>query len=463
MEKRSHIWGVEACGELCRTRLTMTGIRLFTLMLVLSPVLAAAAPLAERRVLENGVTLLVASRRALPIVTVNVTVGAGSLWEPEGRAGLANLTASLLTRGTATRTAAQIDEAVDFIGASLSSGADRDSSEVDLTVLKKELPRGLELLADVLLHPAFPEGEIARKVQELKAALRKRQEDPGEVAREAFNELVFGSHPYGQSLEGTDASLSAMRRDEIVRFYRDHYTPERTLVTVVGDVGLQEITEQLRALLKGWPKGEGRVEEVAAPKSPQEQVVVKKIERRVTQANIILGHQGIKRDNPDFYALTVMNYILGGGGFSSRLMERIREEKGWAYDVNSSFSPGLERGSFQVVLQTKNETAGSAVEEVLRELRRILDQGVTDEELADAKAYLTGSFPLRLDTNSKLAGLISAVEYYKLGLDYADRYPALIGAVTKEDILRVARAYLRPDRYVLVVVADQAKAAMPQN
>ena len=438
-------------------------ITYLSVLLVLLPAFVAAAPLAERHALESGLTLLVASRRALPIVTVKVTVQAGSLWEPEGRAGLAYLTASLLTRGTTSRTAAQIDEAVDFIGASLSSGADRDSSELDLTVLKKDLPIGLELLADVLLHPAFQEGEIARKVREIKAALRKRQEDPGEVALEAFNELVFGRHPYGRPLEGTDASLSAITQNDIVSFYRDYYTPERTIITVVGDVDAKEITAQLHALLKPWPKGTVTVERAREPNPLQDKALVKKIDRSVTQANIILGHQGIRRDNPDFYAVTVMNYILGGGGFSSRLVERIREQKGWAYDVHSYFYPGLERGAFQVGLQTKNENAGPAVGEVLRELRRIRDQGVTDQELADAKAYLTGSFPLRLDTNSKLAGLISTVEYYRLGLDYADRYRTLIEAITKEEILRVARAYLTPDRYVLVVVADQTKAALPQE
>ena len=431
-------------------------------LLLLQPVLVAAAPLAERQVLENGLTLLVRSSRALPIVTIKVMVQAGSLWEQEGRAGLANLTALLLTRGTATRTAAQIDESVDFIGASLSSSADRDLSELDLTVLRKDLPKGLELLVDVLLHPAFEQGEIARKVQELGAALRKRQEDPGEVAHEVFNELVFGGHPYGRPLEGRETTIAAITRDEIVGFYRDHYTPERAFITVVGDVDRSEITGQIRALLGSWLKGKATVKRAMEPAPLQEKIVVKKVDRSVTQANIVLGHQGIRRDNPDFYALTVMNYILGGGGFSSRLMERIREQKGWAYDVSSQFSPGLERGSFQVVLQTKNETAGSAVQEVVRELQRIREQGVTDQELADAKAYLTGSFPLRLDTNAKLAGLISSVEYYKLGLDYADRYRTLIDNVSKEDILRVARTYLRPDGYVLVVVADQAKAALSE-
>ncbi|MDE2180117.1 MAG: insulinase family protein [candidate division NC10 bacterium] len=432
------------------------------LLLLLLPVIVAAAPLAERQVLENGLALLVRSSRALPIVTIKVTVQAGSLWEPEERAGLADLTALLLTRGTTTRTAAQIDESVDFIGASLSSSAGRDLSEVDLTLLKKDLPKGLELLADILRHPVFEQGEIARKTQELKAALRKRQEDPGEVAEEVFNKLVFGSHPYGRPLEGSDASLGAITRHEVVGFYRDHYTPERTFVTVVGDVDRSEIIRQIRALLGSWPKGKGTVKRATEPTPLQEKIVVKKVDRSVTQANIILGHQGIRRDNPDFYALTVMNYILGGGGFSSRLVERIREQNGWAYDVSSQFSPGLEPGSFQVVLQTKNETAGQAVQEVVRELRRIREQGVTDQELADAKAYLTGSFPLRLDTNAKLAGLISVVEYYKLGLGYADRYRTLIETVSKEDILRVARTYLRPEGYVLVVVADQAKAAFSE-
>jgi zinc protease len=432
------------------------------LLLLLLPVLVSAAPLAERQVLENGLTLLVRSSQALPIVTIKVTVQAGSLWEQEARAGLANLTALLLTRGTTTRTAAQIDEAVDFIGASLSSSADRDMSELHLTLLKKDLSKGLELLADALLRPTFEQGEIARKVQELRAALRKRQEDPGEVAQEAFDKLVFGDHAYGRPLEGSETTLAAITRDEIVRFYRDHYTPERTFITVVGDVDRREITDRIRALLGSWPKGKGTVTRATEPKPLQGQIVVKKVDRSVTQANIVLGHQGIRRDNPDFYALTVMNYILGGGGFSSRLVERIREQKGWAYDVSSQFSPGLERGSFQVALQTKNETAGPAVQEVVRELKRIREQGVTDQELADAKAHLTGSFPLRLDTNAKLAGLISAVEYYKLGLDYADRYRTLIEGVGKEDILRVARTYLKPEGYVLVVVADQAKAALPE-
>jgi zinc protease len=437
------------------------GIVVIVLLALLSPSRATAAPLAERHVLDNGLTVLVASRRALPIVTVNATVRGGSLWEPAERPGLAHLTASLLTRGTATRTAAEIDETVDFIGASLSAQAGRDFSELEVTVVKAHLAAGLEVLVEALRRPAFPQDEVVRKVQQIRAALRKRQENPGEVAREAFNALVFGDHPYGRSLEGTEASLSAVGREEIVRFYRERYTPDRAIITVVGDVEPEEIMRQVRSLLGDWAGGAPGADRAAEPAPPAESAVTRKIERGVSQATIVLGHQGVSRDDPDYYALTVMNYVLGGGGFSSRLVERIREAEGWAYDVSSSFSPGLSRGSFQVVLQTKNETVWAAVDAVVRELRRMVERGVTDQELADAKAYLTGSFPLRLDTNRKLAELISAVEFYGLGLDYADRYPALIDAVTTEDVLRVARAHIRLDRYVLVVVADHAKAAQP--
>ena len=185
-----------------------------------------------------------------------------------------------------------------------------------------------------------------------------------------------------------------------------------------------------------------------------------KIQKTLTQANIILGHLGIKRDNPDYYAVSVMNYILGGGGFASRLMDNIRDNKGLAYDVHSTFSANKYSGSFQAGLQTKNESANTAIEETLKEMERIRTEQVTDKELSDAKSYLTGSFPLRIDSNRKIAGFLTSVEFYGLGLDYVDNYRKFIEAVTKDDILRVARKYLNTKNYVLVVVGDLEKAAL---
>jgi zinc protease len=187
---------------------------------------------------------------------------------------------------------------------------------------------------------------------------------------------------------------------------------------------------------------------------------VKKIDKHITQANIAMGNVGISRENPDFYACTIMNYILGGGGFTSRLMDNIRDNKGLAYDVHSGFTPQKEPGAFTVTIQTKNESANEVIAETIKEIRRIQSELVTEKELSDAKAYLTGSFPLRMDTSAKIAGMLTSIEMYNLGLDYPQRYPSLINAVSREDVRRVAKKYLYPDRMVVVVVADLEKAKL---
>jgi zinc protease len=181
------------------------------------------------------------------------------------------------------------------------------------------------------------------------------------------------------------------------------------------------------------------------------------VNKDLTQANIVLGHNGVPRGNPDFYAIQVMNYILGGGGFSSRAMDSIRNERGLAYSVYSYFGAEKSHGSFQFVMQTKNETAVEAIRIAKEEMGRMREQPVTDQELNDAKDYLIGSFPLRFDTNRKVAGFLAQVEYYELGLDYPERYPDLIGKVTRDQVLRVAKQYLRPDELVTVIVANQQK------
>ena len=185
-----------------------------------------------------------------------------------------------------------------------------------------------------------------------------------------------------------------------------------------------------------------------------------RIEKDLTQANIIFGNIGISRDNPDYYAVSVMNYILGGGGFSSRMMQSIRDKMGLAYDVHSFFAAYRETGFFQAGLQTKNETANTAVDEMIKEIEKMKTEAVSDEELSEAKAYLTGSFPRRLDTNRKIADFLASIEFYNLGLEYDKKYPDYINSVTKQDVLRVAKKYLTPEDGVLVVVADQKKAQL---
>jgi zinc protease len=421
--------------------------------------LAEAAPLGRRVEMENGLTVLVAERPTLPMVTLQILVKSGSMPEPKDKAGLAHLTAALLPLGTVNRTAPEISEAIEFVGGNLNADASWDSSSLSLTVLKKDLDMGMALLAEVLLQPAFREAEIARKVRELKGRIRQKQEDPGIVSRETFAATLFGDSPYGRPVEGTEESLDRITRKDLVDFHRRYYVPNNSIMIAAGDVTLEELRGYVKKYLKAW--GRGSLSPVKAPSGvPSRGPQTVKIDRGVTQANIVWGHIGIERKNPDYYALSVMNQILGGSGLTSRLMQSIREKRGWAYDVHSSLSARRFPGPFLVALQTKNETASPAIEEVLKQIREIQNTGVTAEELEEAKGFLIGSFPLRYDTNQDVVGLLGGMEFFGLGMNYPERYPAIIKAVTREDILRVARKYLHPDRGILVVVADPDKAKL---
>jgi zinc protease len=424
------------------------------------PAMAEAAPLGRRVEMENGLILLVAERPKLPMVTVQILVKAGSYRESKDRAGLANLTATLLPLGTVSRTALEISGAIEFVGGILRTTASRNRTTLYLTVLKKDIDVGLELLTDILLHPAFRGAELARKVRELKGHIRQKQEEPGTVAHEAFAAALFGDRPYGRPVEGTEESLDRITQKDLVDFHRRYYVPNNSIVAVAGDVTLDEFRGYMDKYLRGWTPAAVPVVNAETPIPPARRQVIK-INRGVTQANIVWGHLGIDRKNPDYYALSVMNFILGGGGLTSRLMRAIREERGWAYDVHSYFNAHLFPGPFVVGLQTQNETAGPAMDEVWRQIRSIREGGVTPEELDEAKGYLTGSFPLRIDTNQDLASFLAGIEFYGLGMDYSERYPKIIRALTREDVLRVARKYLHPGRGILVVVADLEKANLP--
>jgi len=431
-----------------------TGLLAVVLCLRATP--AGAAALGQREVLPNGMVLLVAEQRAVPIVTISMLIQAGSVQDPPGKPGVANLVAQLLTQGTKNRTAPQISEAIEFIGASLSIDAGQETTTLSLSVLSKDLDMGLDLMGDVLLNPVFDQADFQRKINETVAGIKRDQEDPGTVSWQAFLAEVYGSHPFGRPVEGTEQSVPTITRNDVVQFHAAYYRPNKTILAVVGDISMTDLKARLQARLGGWQPG-GPTGTLPPAPPPLPQRVVKSIQRQVTQANINLGNLGITRESPDYYPVQVMNYILGGG-FSSYLISTIREEKGWAYDVGSYFGMGKIAGEFSVSMQTKNEVAQDAINAALAQIRRIREQPVSDQDLKDAKAYLTGSFLLRLDTSKKIAGMLATIEYYGLGLDYADRYAARINAVTAADVQRVAQNYLDPEKYALAVVADLTKA-----
>jgi len=422
-----------------------------------APRAALAAALGQREVLPNGMVLLVAEQRAVPIVTLSMVLQAGAILDPPDKPGVANLAAQMMTQGTKTRTAPQISEAIEFVGGSLSVEAGQELATISLSVLSKDLDVGLELMADILLNPVFNQADIQRKIQEVVAGIKRDQEDPGTLSSQAFLALVYGNHPFGRPVEGTEQSVPTITRDDLVAFHAAYFRPNKALLSVVGDISVADLKSRLQARLGAWQAGGPAFTPPPPPSLSQR--VVKTIQRQVTQSSINLGHLGITRENPDYYAVQMMNYLLGGG-FNSYLISTIREEKGWAYDVGSYFSAAKFAGDFSVSMQTKNAVAQEAIDTALAQIRRIREQPVSDQDLKDAKAYMTGSFPLRLDTSKKIAGMLATIEYYGLGLDYVDQYAARINAVTVADVQRVAQKYLHPDKYVLAVVGDLTQATI---
>jgi len=409
----------------------------------------------KREVLENGLTLLTVERHNLPMVIVNVGIKAGSVLEPPDKAGLSNLTAVLLKSGTRNRTAEQIDEEIEFVGGELGASGGYDYITVNLTILRKDIALGLDLLSDIILNPVFPDKEIEKKIRLIKGDLRASEDDPGFVASKTFMKEVFGDHPYGRLVMGSEESLDRIKRADIVDFHRSYYAPNNAIMSVVGDITPDEAKRLIKRYFAGWSYRDIAIPHIPTPsiKKGAGRTII--IDKDLKQANIILGHIGVSRSNPDYYAISVMNYILGGGGFASRLMQKIREEKGLVYDIYSTFSARRYGGEFEISLQTKNESADSAIAEIIEEVKRIREEPVSDRELEDAKSFLTGAFPLRIETGRRIANFLVAVEYYGLGIDYIDRYPDYINSITKEDVLRVAKKYLRPDRMILVIVADK--------
>jgi zinc protease len=405
----------------------------------------------------NGMTVLVLEQHFLPIVEIHALIKAGSAQDPVEKAGLANLVASLLDEGTTARSSKQLAEQIDFVGGSLGAQAGEDYTTASARTLKKDIDLGFTLLADILQHPAFPKQEFERVRAQILGEISSDNDDPGQVAMKAFNQLVFQNHPYRWPVNGTEETLNRITLADVQSFYAKEYVPNQVILTIVGDVTVEQATALVQTHFGPWKKGAVQPRTVKKPTAIDKKAV-QLIEKDLTQSTIVIGHPGISRTNPDFYAVTVMNHVLGAGGFSSRLMDSIRDKQGLAYGIMSHYDARAMPGSFWINLQTRTETTNQAITGVLAEMKSIREAPVSDQELADAKAFLMGSFPLRMDSTAKLAQVLAQVEFFGLGFDYFSQYPKWIERVTKDDVLRVAKQHLDPQHYALVVVGNITKA-----
>ena len=404
----------------------------------------------EHWVSPSGARVYFVESRVLPMLDIQVDFAAGSMFDPEGKAGLAALTRSGLDLGAGKRDETAIAEQLADIGANLGGGADTDRASVALRTLsaRDKREQGLDILRSVLHSPRFEADIFEREKARTIAGLKEAMTRPESIAGKAFWSAMYPAHPYGQ--QATPESVASLTRDDLASFHARYYNAANASITLVGDISRRDAEKIAEGIAAGLPKG-AAASLPTVPESPAGSVV--KLAHPASQAHVYIGLPAVERGNPDYFPLLVGNYTLGGGGFVSRLMKEVRDKRGFAYSVYSYFAPMRQAGPFQIGLQTKRSQAGEAIKVARDVLDGFLKDGPSDEELAAAKANLTGSFPLRLDSNKKLLDNVAAIGFFGLPLDYLDQYQARVDAVTAEQIRAAFTRYVRPADLITVTVA----------
>ncbi|MDD2885660.1 MAG: pitrilysin family protein [Dechloromonas sp.] len=417
--------------------------------LLFSP-LALAGVTIEHWTTAHGARVYFAASQALPIVDIQVDFAAGSMFDPADKAGLAALTRATLDLGAGPRDENGIAEQLADLGARLGGGADHDRASLSLRSLSSPEIRepALSILRDILRSPRFAPEIVAREQARSATSLKDALTRPDTIASRAFWASLYPQHPYGR--QPTPDSINALQRDDLLAFHARHYTAANASITLVGDLSRAQAETIAQQLAEALPAGQP-VNLPDAPEAPAGRSVA--IAHPASQAHVYLGLPAIERGHPDYFPLLVGNYTLGGGGFVSRLMKQVRDQHGYAYSVYSYFAPLRQSGPFQIGLQTKRSQAADAVKLAREILTDFVAQGPSADELAAAKANLTGSFPLRLDSNSKILGNVAAIGFYGLPLDYLDRYQSKIQAVTVNQIRAAFSRHVPVDRLITLTVA----------
>ncbi|MCO5106937.1 MAG: insulinase family protein [Burkholderiaceae bacterium] len=417
----------------------------------LSGAARAALPI-EHWTTSNGARVYFVRADSIPMLDVSLDFDAGGRLDPPGRAGLASLANSMLARGAGGLEESAISEGFARIGAERGGGAGDDRASVTLRTLtsEPELDEALALLARVVAQPDFPAAVLAREKERAIQAIRESETKPETIAQHAFYRAMYGAHPYGAY--PTPESVAAITRDDLVAFHRGYYGARNAVVSMIGAISRERAQAIAERLTRDLPPG-GAPREVGTVVAPQ-RAIEQRIEHPASQSHILIGQPSIARGDPDFFALLVGNYVLGGGGFVSRLYDEVREKRGLAYSVYSYFAPMLQPGPFTIGLQTQRDQTAVALGVVRDTLGRFLRDGPTEAELAAAKSNLVGGFALRIDSNRKILDNLAAIGFYRLPLDYLDRWTARVEAVTLGEVRAAFARHVRADALVTVVVGN---------
>jgi zinc protease len=421
----------------------------------------APGPLAARDVkfppyqvktLANGLQVVAVSHHEQPAVSLLLIVRAGGARDPEGKSGVATLAAALLDQGTATKSAEQIADSIDSIGGLIGTGATSDMTTITAVVMKDSLAFGLDTVSDLARNPAFSPEELERQRQQMLSGLKVGYEDPDYIAGLVFDRLVYGFHPYGRPDSGTPESIASITRQDLVAFHKSWFGANNAILAVVGDVTAQEAFAGAERAFGSWGKAPITASQHPEPPPSARRVVV--IDRPdAVQTEIRVGNVGLPRKHKDFLALELAINILGGEG-GNRLHRVLRSDRGLTYGASADVNALNESGNIVADTDTRSETTGEALRLIVEEFWRLRRQRVRDEELADAKAYLTGSFPLTIETPSNIAKQVLNAVFYGLDLAELQTYRERVNAITPDDIQRVAGEYLRPDRLSIVLVGN---------
>jgi zinc protease len=406
--------------------------------------------------LPNGLTVMYVRQAELPVVSaVLVTRGAGSSDEPAETPGLASFTANMLDEGAGGRDALQLADALDLLGAELSTGSGSDAAQTNLYVLRQNFPAALRLMADVVVRPDFPEREVNRLRDERLTALARAKDEATTIANNAFASLVYGAqHPYGRY--ASTESTRGLDRARVQGFHASRYRPETSTLVLVGDVDPAAMQPMVAQAFGSW-SGQGTAASLGEP--PQAPSIARTVVYLIdkpgaAQSEIRIGHPGVPRSSPDYFPVLVMNTMLGGT-FTSRLNTSLRETHGWAYGASSSFQMLRGAGPFTARAGVQTNATDSALVEFFREINRIRTEAVTPAELDKIKNFVALRLPDQLETTQDIAGQLATLETYGLNASFYDDYVQRVMAVTAEDLRRVANTYVRPDRAVVVVVGDR--------
>ncbi|MFN8589074.1 MAG: pitrilysin family protein [Candidatus Eisenbacteria bacterium] len=411
-----------------------------------------------RAKLPNGLTVLVQPSPRLPVVSFRLVARAGSVYDPAGKEGLARMTSELLTQGAGTRDAQQVADDIEFVGGSLEASSRAEQFTVSCGVLKKDFATGLGLFHDVIVKPAFAAEEFDRKREEALGVIASNRSEPSVIAEQAFAAYLWGESPLAHPAIGTESSVKALTRDDVAAFHRRYVSPDRSFLVVVGDVDAAATIATLRKAFADWkPSGEPLRDPYAAP-APVTARSVRVVDKpEATQAQIRIGCISVPRNHPDYEAMQVANTILGDG-FTSRLINAIRVEKGLTYSISSRFPQYRAAGAFTISTFTRNEKLREILDATLAEVGKLVNEGPTTAELDKARNYLVGQYPLELQSVSDLATQIATVEFYGLSPDWIAKYGDRVRAVNMDDVKRVLRERFCADKLRIVVVTQAAIA-----